>query len=159
MGVHNWIKSSGSPRIQSVCTDLRFSNLILPFGIFPSFWSDPIFDETDVLCFSHVIPSINSSLLDTTVITYFGGLTQSLFPSLMEHLSGNNKKIVIEMDIKLIQKFYWNSKLSLFDFLAVLRFLFLVIFSQQKQSKLELQLRQEYYNLLCEKNFYLQFQS
>jgi len=37
------------------------------------------------------------------VITYFGGLTQSLFPSIMEHLSGNNKKIVIEMDIKLIQ--------------------------------------------------------
>ena len=49
--------------------------------------------------------TINSSLLDTTVITYFGGLTQSLFTSLMEHLLGNNKKIVIEMDIKLIQKF------------------------------------------------------
>ncbi|MBL4714750.1 MAG: winged helix-turn-helix transcriptional regulator [Alcanivorax sp.] len=40
------------------------------------------------------------------LIMYFGGLTQSLLPSLMEHLSGNNKKIVIEMDIKLIQKFY-----------------------------------------------------
>ncbi len=79
--------------MQSVCTDLRLSNLIVPFGIFPSFWSEPIFVETDALCFSHVIPSMNSSLLDTTVIRYSGGLTQSLFPSLMEHLSGNNKKL------------------------------------------------------------------
>jgi len=55
------------------------------------------------LCFSHVIPIINSSLLDTTVITYSGGLTQSLSPFLIEHLLGNNKKIVIEMDIKLVQ--------------------------------------------------------
>jgi len=89
--------------MQSVCTDLRFSNLTVPFGTFPSFWSELIFNETDSLCFSHVSPIINSSLLDTTVITYSGGLTQSLSPSLIEHLLGNNKKIVIEMDIKLVQ--------------------------------------------------------
>ena len=89
--------------MQSVCTDLRFSNLTVPFGIFPSFWSELIFNETDSLCFSHVIPSMNSSLPDTTEIRYSGGLTQSFSPSLIEHLSGNNKKIVNEMDIKLVQ--------------------------------------------------------
>jgi len=62
-----------------------------------------IFNETDSLCFSHVSPIINSSLSDTTVIRYSGGLTQSLSPSLIEHLLGNNKKIIIEMDIKLVQ--------------------------------------------------------
>jgi len=77
--------------MQSVCTDLRFSNLIVPFGIFPSLWRDFIFEKTDVLCFSHVIPNINSSLLETTVITYSGGSTQSLFLSLIEHLLGNMK--------------------------------------------------------------------
>jgi len=89
--------------MQSVCTDLRFSNLTVPFGIFPSFWSELIFNETVSLCFSHVIPIINSSLSDAIVIRYSGGLTQSLSPSLIEHLLGNNKKIVIEMDIKLVQ--------------------------------------------------------
>jgi len=46
---------------------------------------------------------MNSSLPDTTEIRYSGGLTQSFSPSLIEHLSGNNKKIVNEMDIKLVQ--------------------------------------------------------
>jgi len=79
--------------MQSVCTDLRFSNFIVPFGTFPWFCSDSIFEKTDALCLSHVIPSINSSPVETTVITYSGGFTQSLPPSLMEHLSGNNEKL------------------------------------------------------------------
>jgi len=81
------------------------------------------------LCFSHVSPIINSSLLDTTVITYSGGLTQSLSPSLIEHLLGNNKKIVIERDIiipswiKNNAGWWTDDKISDSDFLYGIKYL------------------------------------